>query len=117
MPIEKISKILNPNFRSGVGAKGEWMLMQIMTDKDNTATIFAPASIGEEVILTYNEQYKNFSAAKATPANKEKAGMAEQLNRIEKMLDELVSRIPGKLKEPVNDGFLDVGEDKPVYGD
>lgn len=77
----KITEIIDPAFRSGQGAKGAWTLMKVIAD-GKEATIFAPASVGDEVILTYNEQYKNYSATKATPGAKYKAEQGDKLDTI-----------------------------------
>lgn len=80
----KIAQVLDANFKSGVSQKTNkpWTLMQIQTDDGKTATIFAPAKEGDEVKLTYNDQYKNYNAEKVTAASKYKAASDDKLDTI-----------------------------------
>ncbi len=59
--IEKCVEIKEPVFKQGMGAKGEWSLAKIVTDKGKEASVFNPVVTGDAIELTYNEQYKNWS--------------------------------------------------------
>lgn len=98
----KITEIIDPAFRTGAGAKGPWTLMKIGVE-GKEATIFAPAAVGDEVVLSYNDQYKNYSATKATQGAKYKAAQGDKLDTILSSL----GRIERKL------GITGL-EDKPV---
>lgn len=89
--MEHISEIIDGNFKSGEGAKGPWTLMRVKTDSGKQATIFAPAAVGDEVVLDYNEQYKNYSAKRATPGVVAKAQEASKLDEISQKLDKIIS--------------------------
>lgn len=79
----KVAHILNANLKSGTSKTGKpWTLMQIQTDDGKTATIFAPIKEGDEVTLTYNDQYKNYNAEKVTAASKYKAETDDKLDTI-----------------------------------
>lgn len=80
MPV--IDEIIDANFKSGTSASGKpWSLMKVKVGS-NEATIFAPAAVGDEVKLNYNEQYKNYSAEKMTQARKERDDIIEKLDEI-----------------------------------
>lgn len=93
--MEKISKIVDPEFRTGQGAKGPWTLMKVETESGKAGTIFAPAAIGDPVTAEYNEQYKSYSFKVAT-AKKIEAIVAEEkqqetLEKINTKLDKVLS--------------------------
>lgn len=105
----KITEIIDPAFRNGAGAKGPWTLMKIGVE-GKEATIFAPASVGDEVILTYNEQYKNYSATKATAGAKYKAEQGDKLDTILRSLGRIerhlgITGLESKQVEKVKDVF------------
>lgn len=89
----KITNIIDPAFRQGTGKTGKpWTMMKVEVD-GKEASIFAPAAIGDEVKLTYNEQYKNYSAEKITARTLERdatedfqKSVLSSLGRIEKHL-------------------------------
>ena len=65
MALETIQTINNPSFKTGIGKNGKpWTMMQITTDRNNMASVFAPAAIGDKVEMTWNDQYGNWSAKK-----------------------------------------------------
>lgn len=81
--MSKITQILDASFRSGTGKTGKpWVMMQIQTDDGKQASIFAPAAVGDEVSVTYNEQYKNYSAEKMTPIKIEQNEVKDTLKTI-----------------------------------
>ena len=57
----KVTKILDTQFKTGKTAKGKpWTLVKIEAE-GKTATGFGPVVVGDEVDLTFNEQYDNYS--------------------------------------------------------
>ena len=57
----KVTAILDPQFKTGKTAKGKlWTLIKIEVE-GKTATGFGPVAVGDEVDLTFNEQYDNYS--------------------------------------------------------
>lgn len=83
--IEKITKITNPSFRTGVSKSGSnYTMMKVDTTEHSDVTVFAPANVGDDVILEYNDQYKNWNGKPATQANKVKA---EGIAKIDEILD------------------------------
>lgn len=87
---EIVEEIIDPNFRSGTGAKGAWTLAKVKTDKGNEASAFMPIAVGDEVELEYNTQYKSYSAKKPRIQTNAPIAQNEQLDRIEKKLDKLL---------------------------
>lgn len=80
MSLETIQTINNPAFKTGVGKNGKpWTMMQITTDKNNMASVFAPANIGDKVEMTWNDQYGNWSAKKV---NAQEAAQLEALRKM-----------------------------------
>ncbi len=57
--VDKIIKVL----KTGEGKKGHWELLQIKTTTGKLATGFGLAE-GDDVLLEYNQDYKNYSARK-----------------------------------------------------
>lgn len=102
----RISQILNANKKSGTSKTGKtWTLMEIQTDDGKTATIFAPAKIGDEVKLTYNDQYNNYNAEKVTAASKYKAASDDKLDTILRSL--------GRIERHLGITGLEKTEDQP----
>lgn len=103
----RISQVLDANFKSGVSQKTNkpWTLMQIQTDDGKTATIFAPAKVGDEVKLTYNDQYKNYNAEKVTAASQYKAAADDKLDTILRSL--------GRIERHLGITGLEKTEDQP----
>jgi len=58
----KVTRIIDAAFKTGVSAKTNkpWTMIKIEAE-GKPATGFGPVSVGDEVDLTYNEQYKNYS--------------------------------------------------------
>lgn len=80
--MSKIEQIIDPSFRSGTGKTGKpWAMMKVLVD-GKEASIFAPASVGDEVELKYNEQYKNYNAEKITAKTQERAKTEDTLQTI-----------------------------------
>lgn len=80
MALETIQQINNPAFKTGVGKNGKpWTMMQITTDKNNMASVFAPANIGDKVEMTWNDQYGNWSAKKV---NAQEVAQLEALRKL-----------------------------------
>ena len=98
--MDKIKEITDPSFRSGTGKTGKpWTMMKILTESGKEASIFAPAQVGDDVILKYNEQYKNYSAELATKARIEKAEEETKLSLIYNLVEEtnrLVKQLAGQ---------------------
>lgn len=93
--MEKIAEIIDPTFRTGIGKKGTpWTLMKIKTDSGKEASMFAPAAIGDPVNISFNEQYKNYSAelltAKKMEIVVEKEKQDDKLNDIIEKLDIII---------------------------
>lgn len=81
--IEKIIAITDPSFRTGVNKNGSnYTMMKVNTDTHNDVTVFAPAQVGDEVILKYNEQYKNWNGTVATQQARAKAESESKLDEI-----------------------------------
>lgn len=56
----KVTRILDPEFKSGRSQTGKpWKLVKIEVG-DKQATGFGPVHVGDEVDLTYDEKYKNY---------------------------------------------------------
>lgn len=87
--MEKITEIIDGNFRTGTGAKGAWVLMKVGTDSGKVATIFAPAAIGDTVELEYNEKYKSYSAKKSAAGSTANAKL-DKLDDISIKLDYII---------------------------
>lgn len=80
MALESIKEINNPAFKTGVGKNGKpWTMMQITTDRNNMASVFAPANIGDKVEMTWNDQYGNWSAKKV---NAQEVAQLEALRKL-----------------------------------
>ena len=62
----KVAKIVDPEFKTGVGKKGKWTLVKVQVD-DKIATGFLPIEVGDEVSLEYNDEYKNWNFKKIGP--------------------------------------------------
>lgn len=108
--MEKISKIVDPEFRTGQGAKGPWVLMKCETESGKQGTIFAPASVGDPVTAEYNEQYKSYSFKVAT-AKKIEAIVAEEkqqetLEKINTKLDKVLSLLEHQVTHEPSDEEL-----------
>lgn len=94
----KVTEILDPEFRSGTGKKGRWVLVKIQAG-DKVATGFGPVMVGDEVDLTYNPEYKNYGFRVLHPQEIPDVDVNDdmksptQLDRIEKKLDELLERV------------------------
>ena len=59
---EKVSEVIEANYKNGIGKTGKaWSMASIVTDTGKAVTVFNPVNVGDEVTLTYNEQYKNYS--------------------------------------------------------
>lgn len=60
----KIDKIIDPEFKTGTteknGKKFTWTMMKVEAG-GREATGFGPVVVGDEVDLTYNEKYRNYS--------------------------------------------------------
>lgn len=95
--IEKIATINNPAFKTGVGKNGKaWTMMQVTTDKNNLTTVFAPASVGDTLELTWNEKYGNWSAQKLSDGKvKAKNEQMQALRQIYKLQLELYKVVTG----------------------
>jgi hypothetical protein len=91
----KISQIVDPSFRTGVGKKGAWVLMKVETDDGKQATMFAPAAVGDEVELAYNDEYKNYNATKVKPSLNSPTPSNDALERIEKKVDQILFKVNG----------------------
>lgn len=99
--MEKIAEITDPAFRTGIGKKGTpWTLMKIKTDTGKEASLFAPASIGDPVKLTFNDQYNNYSAevmnARKMEAIVEKEKQDDKLADIDEKLDLIIELLQAK---------------------
>ena len=89
--MEKIATIVDPSFRTGVGKGGQpWTLVKITTDTGKQASCFAPANIGDPVELTYNEEYKNYSAK---VINEKKMEQIVEQEEQENKLDQLIEKV------------------------
>lgn len=99
--MSKITKILDPNFKSGVSDKTKkpWVLCKIEVDDKIEATIFAPVAEGDEVELKFNDQYKNYSATKVTARSQEQAEVRAMLIEINQKLDKLLGNVRNTAEE------------------
>lgn len=102
--MENIEQIVDDNFRSGTGKKGQpWSLMKITTNTGKQATVFAPAQIGDPVELEYNEQYKSYSAkvmtGKKMEAVVQEEKKEEQLQEINDKLDKILKYVEPQQSE------------------
>ena len=80
MALETIQQINDPTFKTGIGKNGKpWTMMQITTDKNNMASVFAPANVGDKVEMTWNDQYGNWSAKKV---NAQEVAQLEALRKL-----------------------------------
>lgn len=81
---DKIAGIIDPSFKTGVSAKTQkpWSLMKIKTEQGKEATIFAPANIGDEVKVTWDEQFKVFKAERVTAQSKARDEITQKLDLI-----------------------------------
>lgn len=65
MSIETVKEVNNPAYKTGMGKNGKpWTLAQITTDQNNMASVFMPIAPGDQVEMTWNDQYGNYSARK-----------------------------------------------------
>lgn len=119
--MSKITAIIDPSFRSGVGKTGKpWTMMKVEVE-GKEASIFAPANVGDEVKLTYSEQYKNYNAEKITAKTQERAKAEDtlqtilsSLGRIERHLgingiktEEVKQVFPGAVEQPPVTNYTD----------
>lgn len=80
MALEKIREINNPAFKSGVGKNGKpWTMAQVTTEKNNLTTVFMPVVVGDQLELTWNDQYGNWSAKKV---NAQEVAQLEALRKL-----------------------------------
>lgn len=99
MAIETIQAINNPTFKTGTGKNGkEWTMMQITTDQNNVASVFAPAAVGDKVETTWNDQYGSWSAKKVTGNSMQ----GQKLDQIYALLQEIHSAVVGKTNNTKN---------------
>src|SRR3990167_10490982 len=62
---EKVAEIIDPTFKTGTSDKGKsWTLRKIRTESGKEATTFDDVKVGDDVVLEFNAQYKNYSAAR-----------------------------------------------------
>lgn len=63
----KVTKIIDPEFKTGTttskktGKPVKWSLIKIQTEDGTEATGFGPVMAGDNVDLTFNQQYDNYS--------------------------------------------------------
>lgn len=91
MQKDRVAAILDSNFKSGVSQKTQkpWTMRKIKTDGGKEATTFDDVMVGEEVLLKYNEEYKNYSAARLTQDKREELAVQQKLDYIIQMLETL----------------------------
>lgn len=76
-----IDEIIDSSFRSGDTNGKPWTLMKVKVGNEE-ATIFAPASVGDEVTLEFNPKYKSYTAKKLTAAKKDQTEILDKLDEI-----------------------------------
>jgi hypothetical protein len=95
MALETIKEINNPAFKTGMGKNGKpWTMMQITTDRNNMASVFAPANVGDKVEMTWNEQYGNWSAKKVNAQEQAQLEAMRKLYELNLAIYEVVAGHP-----------------------
>lgn len=100
---EKVAEIIDPTFKSGTSDKGKaWTLRKIRTESGKEATTFDDVKVGDDVVLEFNAQYKNYSAARPNQKMMFEADVLSFLREINRKLDLLTGEEPDA-EEPKKD--------------
>lgn len=97
MQKEKVIEINNPSLKTGMGKNGkEWTLMQVTTDGNHVATVFAPVKIGDVLEMEYNDQYGNWSGKKVTAQTEQNNKILEAVRLVYKQNTEILAILTNK---------------------
>ena len=59
--MSKVTKILDSQFKTGTGKNGKPYTLILIEAEGKEASGFGPVAVGDEVDLTFNTQYNNYS--------------------------------------------------------
>lgn len=87
----KITELVNPAKASGEKDGRPWTLKEVRLDDGKTATGFDEIVVGDEVEVTYNEKYKNWSYKKPSKADIKMNGFQKQLDEIQATVNKILT--------------------------
>lgn len=95
MALEKVRVINDPAYKTGVGKNGKpWTMAQVTTEKNNLTTVFMPVAVGDQLELTWNDQYGNWSAKKV---NAQEVAQLEALRKLYELNLAIYKAITGEV--------------------
>lgn len=80
--ISKVVEIIEPVFKSGTTDKGPWSLAKVVAEDGNQATVFNPVVIGDQIEMTWNDKYKNWSGKVIKEKQRAQAESNVLLNKV-----------------------------------
>lgn len=96
---QKVVEVKDPAFKEGIGKNGKpWKMAKVIVASGDLVTVFAPVKIGDEVEMTYNEQYSSWNGVVVRPDHHEEVMKA--LRTIYKQQDEILKLLKGKSVKP-----------------
>lgn len=91
--IDIVKEVTHPRFKTGVSKTGkEWVMHKISLNSGKTANCFDDVTPGDTVKLTYNEEYKTYTAAKPRKSDgqhDEVVALLKEILRVVKGTDEI----------------------------
>ena len=99
--ISKVVEIIEPVFKSGSSDKGPWSLAKVVAEDGNQVTVFNPVVVGDQIEMTWNDKYKNWSGKVVKEKQRAQAESNVLLNKIYEQNSEILRL----LKENRRDSF------------
>ena len=115
--ISKVVEIIEPVFKSGSSDKGPWSLAKVVAEDGNQVTVFNPVVVGDQIEMTWNDKYKNWSGKVVKEKQRAQAESNVLLNKIYEQNSEMLrilKELRGDTIEPTTPKADKVVEEVPA---